>query len=69
MASQIKTMDDASNINDRELVSEYNNIEMTDVPEHINEHGLSGIEEIFKAKLKGWKKVEINIGVTGNSGV
>ena len=39
-----------------------------DVPKHIEQHGLSGIEEFFRAKLESWKDVEINIGVTGNSG-
>jgi putative ribosome biogenesis GTPase RsgA len=40
-----------------------------DVPEYIEEHGVSGIEEFFKSKLQQWKDVEINIGVTGDSGV
>jgi predicted GTPase len=42
---------------------------MKDIPEHIEEHGVSGIGEVFKAKLEQWKDVEINIGVTGDSGV
>jgi predicted GTPase len=42
---------------------------MEDVQGHIEEHGVSGIEEIFKTKLGRWKDVEINIGITGNSGV
>lgn len=45
--------------------SEYNE----DIPKYIEEHGLSGIEEVFKAKLEDWKDVEVQIGVTGNSGV
>ena len=61
-------MGDAPNATDD--LSEYEILYMKDdVPEHIKEHGVSGIEEVFKAKLKGWKNVEINIGVTGNSGV
>ena len=60
-------MGDAPNATDDH--SEYVILDMKDVPEHIKEHGVSGIEEIFKAKLEGWKNVEINIGVTGNSGV
>jgi putative ribosome biogenesis GTPase RsgA len=39
------------------------------VPQHIEEHGVTGIEEFFKAELERWKDVEINIGVTGDSGV
>ena len=42
---------------------------MEDVQSHIEEHGVSGIEEFFKTKLGRWKDVEINIGITGNSGV
>ena len=42
---------------------------MEDVQGHIEEHGVSGMEEFFKRKLDRWKDVEINIGVTGNSGV
>ncbi|CAB4040875.1 interferon-inducible GTPase 5-like, partial [Paramuricea clavata] len=42
---------------------------MEDVQGHIEEHGVSGIEEFFKTKLGRWKDVEINIGITGNSGV
>ena len=42
---------------------------MEDVQGYIKEHGVSGMEEFFKRKLERWKDVEINIGVTGNSGV
>ena len=58
-------MDDASNTTD----DAWQMVDEKDVPEHIEKHGVSGIEEIFKAQLEGWKNVEINIGVTGNSGV
>ena len=40
-----------------------------DVQGHIEEHGVSGMEEFFKRRLERCKDVEINIGVTGNSGV
>ena len=49
--------------------SEYEVINMNDVPQHIEEHGVSGIEELFKAKLEQWKDVKIDIGITGDSGV
>ena len=67
MASQIKTMANASNKTDD--LSEYEILDAKDVPKHIEKHGVSGIEEIFKAKLERWKNDEINIGVTGDSGV
>jgi predicted GTPase len=31
-------------------------------------HGVSGMGEYFKAQLEQWENVEINIGVTGDSG-
>jgi predicted GTPase len=35
----------------------------------MEEHGVSESEEFIKTKLEGWKNVEINIGITGGSGV
>ena len=67
MAAQNKTMGNASSKADD--LSEYETLHAKGVPEHIHKHGVSGIEELFKAKLDDWKKVEINIGVTGNAGV
>ena len=40
-----------------------------DVREHVERHGLSGIEEFFRGKLEKWKDAEITIGVTGDAGV
>ena len=65
-------MGDASNITD--ALSEYEVLDVEDLRELIDEmkrdeNCLSEIEEKFKAKLEGWKNNEINIGVTGNSGV
>ena len=42
---------------------------MGEVKAHVNKHGVSGIEDLFKQILDRWKEVEINIGVTGNVGV
>ena len=42
---------------------------MADVQEHIEEHGVLGIGNIFKAKLGKWQGMEISIGVTGDAGV
>lgn len=50
--------------------SEHESVHMKNVySEYIKKHGVSGIEERFKAELDDWKNVEIKIGVTGNSGV
>ena len=51
------------------MEEDYEFLSKEDVPEYIEKNGLSGIEEFFKAKLERWKDVEINIGVTGDSGV
>ena len=62
MAPHAQTMEDASRS------SEPESIHMKSVSEHIKKHGLSGIEERFKAEVDDWKNAEIKIGVTGNSG-
>ena len=63
LASQIKTMEDASRS------SEHESVHMKNFSEDIKKHGLSRIGERFKAELDDWKNVGIKIGVTGNSGV
>lgn len=40
-----------------------------EIKEFVEKHGLSQIKEFFKTKLKGWQEVEVNIAITGNSGV
>jgi putative ribosome biogenesis GTPase RsgA len=49
--------------------SQYEQLSTEDVPEHIEKHGLTGIDKFFKEKLQQWKNVKITIGVTGDSGV
>ena len=36
---------------------------------YVEEHGLSQIKEFFKAKLERWEEIEVNIAITGDSGV
>ena len=36
---------------------------------YVEEHGLSRIKEYFKTKLERWQEVEVNIAITGDSGV
>ena len=64
----LQKMDDLFGNSDCDL-SEYVDIKDEDIPKYIEEHGMSGIEKIFKAKLEDWENVEVQIGVTGNSGV
>jgi hypothetical protein len=52
----------------KDALSEWELLEKEGVPEHIEKYGVSGLEEFFRAKLEKWKDVEINIGVTGDSG-
>jgi predicted GTPase len=35
----------------------------------MEEHGVSESEKYIKTKLEAWRSVEINIGITGGSGV
>ena len=51
------------------METSWENLYMKTVQRHIKEHGVSGLEEFFKKELERWKDVEINIGITGNSGV
>ena len=39
-----------------------------EIKQHVDENGVSNIEEFFKNKLERWQEVEVNIGVTGDSG-
>ena len=50
-------------------LSSWETLNNEDLSEYIEEHGVDGIGEFFKAKLERWKGVEINIGVTGECGV
>ena len=36
--------------------------------EYIEQNGVSNIHEMLKEKLDGWQEVEVNIGITGDSG-
>ena len=43
-------------------------VDLNEVKDYVEENGVSGIEEFVKKKLEGWKDLEINIGITGDSG-
>lgn len=45
--------------------------EMTDeaeVQNYVKKNGVNGISEFLKEKLDAWKKTEVHIGITGDSG-
>ena len=67
-SSELVVIDDSSsstNCDQSEFVTLYDE----DISKYIEEHGESGIEKIFKAILEDWKNGEVQIGITGNSGV
>ena len=40
-----------------------------EIKRYVEEHGTSRIKEFFKTKLERWREVEVNIAITGDSGV
>ena len=39
-----------------------------EVQDYVDENGVSNIEEFIKNKLERWRDIEVNIGITGDSG-
>ena len=39
-----------------------------EIKEHVDQNGVSDIEEFIKNKLESWQEVEVNIAITGDSG-
>ena len=61
-------MDVVGNIGHESLESwELNQIE--ELQEEVDEKGVSNVKEFFKKRLDRWREVEVNIAITGNSGV
>ncbi|KAL9953050.1 hypothetical protein ACROYT_G040401 [Oculina patagonica] len=52
-------------INDWELLSAE---DVEEFKEHVDQNGVSKMEEVLKKKLERWQDVEVNIGITGDSG-
>ncbi|KAL9953047.1 hypothetical protein ACROYT_G040398 [Oculina patagonica] len=50
---------------DSELI---NAEDLEEVKEYIKQNGVSKIKELFKKKLEKWQDVEVNIGITGDTG-
>ena len=50
-------------------MSDLEEVNAEEIKEYIKRNGVSGIEEFFKMQLERWKEVEVNIGITGCSGV
>jgi putative protein kinase ArgK-like GTPase of G3E family len=41
---------------------------LDDAKKHISENGVSGINELLRRKLDGWKEVTVRFGITGQGG-
>ena len=39
-----------------------------EVKDHVEKHGVSGINEFLNHMLKRWQDTEVNIGITGDPG-
>ena len=39
-----------------------------EIKRHVDENGVSDIEEFIKNKLESWQEAEVNIAITGDSG-
>ena len=39
-----------------------------EIKRHVDENGVSDIEEFIQNKLESWQEVEVNIAITGDSG-
>ena len=39
-----------------------------ELQDYVDQNGVSDIEEFFKNKLERWRDIEVNIGITGDSG-
>lgn len=47
---------------------DYEMIDTDEVQDYVEQNGVSGISEFLKEKLDTWKKIEVHIGITGDSG-
>ena len=61
-------MDVVGNIGSESLKS-WESKEIENLLEEVDEKGVSNVTEFFKKRLDRWREVEVNIAVTGNSGV
>ena len=48
---------------------EWEKLTQEEIKGYVEEHGLSRIKEFFKTILEGWKEIEVDIAITGDSGV
>ena len=49
-------------------MSDLEGVNAEEIKEYVARHGVTNIDKFFKMQLERWKKVEVNIGITGDSG-
>ena len=49
-------------------LDEYEVIEANEIKNYVEQNGVNGISEFLKEKLDTWKKTEVHLGITGDSG-
>nr|XP_058955330.1 interferon-inducible GTPase 5-like [Pocillopora verrucosa] len=47
---------------------DFETIDTAEIQNYVEQNGVSGISEFLKEKLDTWKKTEVHIGITGDSG-
>ena len=49
-------------------LGDFETIDTAEIQNYVEQNGVSGISEFLKEKLDTWKKIEVHIGITGDSG-
>ena len=49
-------------------LGDFETIDTAEIESYVEQNGVSGISEFLKKKLDTWKKTEVHLGVTGDSG-
>ena len=49
-------------------LGDFETIDTAEIQNYVEQNGVSGISEFLKEKLDTWKKTEVHIGITGDSG-
>ena len=50
-------------------MSDWEEVNAEEIKEYVERNGVTGIDEFFRIQLERWRNVEVNVGITGDSGV
>ena len=50
-------------------MSDWEEVNAEEIKEYVERNGVTGINEFFRIQLERWRNVEVNVGITGDSGV